>query len=331
MFQKVLAATDLVTACDASVLTAAKIAIQNHAKLYIIHVLESASTKKRHLIKDYKTGQEIAVGGAYKETVQKEIKKIYQRALAQCGEFEIKITIGFPWVEIIRWANQEKTDLIVLGPHARRAQEKGVVRTSGRFGSTLEAVLTREKCPTMIVNRLPADGIVKFENVMVSIDFSKSCECAVDFAVKIAQKFSSKLFIFHMIPIPPYPKYSRHNYEMDVENLRPRLEEFCRGIPGKIDHRVQIWGGALPHLEILKCAEKNNIDLIVMGSHTKEKRGKWYPGSVVEQVSCRALCPVVVVTDPEALLPWEDDLKHKDHQGEEVDRLIRVFTKKQSG
>ena len=65
-----------------------------------------------------------------------------------------------------------------------------------------------------------------------------------------------------------------------------------------------------------------------MGSHTKEKTGKWYPGSVVEQVSCRSFCPVAVVTDPEVLLPWEDDLKLKSPPGKEIDRLIRVFSEK---
>jgi nucleotide-binding universal stress UspA family protein len=63
-----------------------------------------------------------------------------------------------------------------------------------------------------------------------------------------------------------------------------------------------VWGGALPHLEIEKYAEKQDVDLIVMGSHTKTKEGKWYVGSVVERVSFRSICPVIVVTDPKALL-----------------------------
>jgi hypothetical protein len=61
----------------------------------------------------------------------------------------------------------------------------------------------------------------------------------------------------------------------------------------------------MPHLEILKYAAENNIDLIIMGSHTKEKPGKWYPGSAVERVSYRVACPVVVVTDPGALAHWD--------------------------
>ncbi len=331
MFKKVLAATDLVTICDSPVLTGAKIARQNNAKLYILHVLESASPKDRHLVKHYKTGQEIPAGKAYEQTVKKEINRIYQQALESCDDFEIKITIGFPWKEIIRWARAEETDLIVLGPHSLRAREKGVVRVTGKIGSTIEGVLRRENCPVMIVNKPVPNEKLKFKNVMVSIDFSRSCECALAFAIKIAQKFSSTLFLFHMLPVPPYPKYSRRDYEADIKNLKKRLEVFCQDIPAEIDHQYHLWGGALPHLEILKGAEKHAIDLIVMGSHTKEKTGKWYLGSVVEQVSCKSVCPVVVVTDPGVLLPWEDDLKDKTQADREIDRLIHVFSSKQSG
>lgn len=330
MFKKVLAATDLVTTCDAPVLTAAKVARQNKAKLYILHVLESASSKDRHLVKHYQTGQEITAAKDYEQTVKEEINRIYQKALEACGDFEIKIVTGFPWKEIIRWSRAEKIELIVLGPHSLRAKAKGVVRVTGKIGSTIEGVLRRENCPVLIVNKPISKEKLKFKKIMVSIDFSRSCECALEFAIKIAQKFGSTLFIFHMLPVPPYPKYSRQDYEADVKNLQKRLEDFCQRIPDKIDYQYHLWGGALPHLEILKGTKKHAIDLIVMGSHTKEKTGKWYLGSVVEQVSCKSVCPVVVVTDPGVLLPWEDDLEDKTQADREIDRLIHVFSRKQS-
>jgi nucleotide-binding universal stress UspA family protein len=58
-------------------------------------------------------------------------------------------------------------------------------------------------------------------------------------------------------------------------------------------------------LEILQYARDNNVDLIAMGSHTKDKADRWYVGSAVEQVSARSICPVVVVTKPSALSKME--------------------------
>jgi len=81
MFKNILAATDMVTVCDSQVLSAAQIAKQNHAKLHILHVLESGSVEDRHLIKHFKTGVEIATNTNYEKTVKKERNKVYVEVL----------------------------------------------------------------------------------------------------------------------------------------------------------------------------------------------------------------------------------------------------------
>ena len=328
MFKKILAATDLITASDAQVLTAAKVAEQNQAKLYILHVLESASTENRHLIKHFRTGKDIITHVDYESTVKKQINNIYTEVFQPTLNYEIRVTPGFPWEEILRWAREISTDLIILGPHSTRAEEKGVVRMVGKIGSTVEGVIMHENCPVIIVNPSIQKEKLKFKRILVGIDFSRSCECALCFAVKLAQKYGSKLFPFHMIPVPPVPKYSRADYEADTDAAKKRLKEFCHEFLRETDHEYIVWGGALPHLEIVKCAEKKDADLIAMGSHTKEKAGKWYAGSVVERVSFRSKCAVVVVTDPEVLLTWEDSLTKKIQAKKDSDRSIRVFTKK---
>jgi nucleotide-binding universal stress UspA family protein len=194
----------------------------------------------------------------------------------------------------------------VLGPHTGLANELGVVRVSGKIGSTVQGVIKHERCPVMVVNRsIPAEKL-KFKNILVGTDFSESCKNALLFGIKLAQKHDSKIFIFHMAPVPPCPQYSQADYDKDINRLKQKLDEFCRVIPAEIQHDFNVWGGALPHLEILKCAGEKDADLIVMGSHTKEKSGKWYVGSAVERVSYRSVCPVVVVTDPIVLLTMDD-------------------------
>jgi nucleotide-binding universal stress UspA family protein len=230
----------------------------------------------------------------------------------------------------LRWSRQVSTDLIVLGPHSTRAEEKGVVRVVGKIGSTVEGVIMRENCPVMIVNPSIQKQGLTFKRILVGIDFSRSCECALCFAVKLGQEYGSKLFPFHMIPVPPLPKYSKADYEADREAGKQRLQEFCHDFLQGTDHEYSVRGGALPHLEILKYAEKKDVDLIAMGSHTKEKAGKWYAGSVVERVGFRSKCASVVVTDPEVLLPWENSLTEKIHTETDTDRLIRVFSKKKN-
>lgn len=328
MFKKILSATDLITAPDVQVLTAAKIAEKNQAKLYILHVLESASTENRRLIKHYRTGEDIITHEDYERDVKEQINSICTDVFQPFLNYEIRVTPGFPWEEILRWSREIGTDLIVLGPHSTRAEEKGVVRMIGKVGSTVEGVIMREDCPVMIVNTAIQKERLNFKRIVVGMDFSRSCESALCFAVELARKYGSKLFLFHMLPVPPLPKYTRENYKADIDTAKKRLKEFCREFLGGINHEYIISGGALPHQEIIKCAENNDADLIAIGSHTKEKSGKWYAGSVVERVSFRSKCGVIVVTDPDVLLPWEDSLSKKIKTEKDTDRSIRVFTKK---
>jgi nucleotide-binding universal stress UspA family protein len=302
MFNKVLVATDLSEACDAAVLTAIEIAKQNNGRLHILHVLESDSTIYREFVKHFKTGEELVSYKEYEESVKEEIDKKWAGGLHAYGNYGIRVTTGFPWEEILRWAREQRVGLIVLGPHAGNGEDKNAVRVSGTLGSTVEGVIKRERCPVMIVNRSMSRKNSKFKKVMVSTDFSDSCEHAFRFAIKLSQNHSSKLFLFHMLPVPPIIEPSRAEYEMELKPLKKKkLKALCREIPIGIDHEYGLWGGARPHLEILKYADKNEVDLIVMGSHTKQKGGKWYVGSAVEKVSSRSICPVVVITDPKVL------------------------------
>lgn len=192
----------------------------------------------------------------------------------------------------------------MLGPHAGRAEEKGVVRVIGTIGSTVEGVIMHATSPVMIVNRLIPKERLNFKKIMVCVDFSKSCEYAFQFATKLARRYGSKLFLFHMFSIPPLGRYLQTELERESTNSKEKLREFCK-MPEGIEHEYSIWEGTAPYLEILKYARETDADLIVMGSHTKEKGERGYVGSAVEQVSAKSFCPVTVITHPGAVLKME--------------------------
>ena len=310
MFNKVLAATARPLACDESVLSASRIAQHDNAKLLILHVLESDSSIYRNYVKHLRTGEEIVSGEAYPEEVKEEFYEKCSGSLKSRDEFEIHIAVKVPWMEILRCAREENVDLIVLGAHNGKADSEERGGTGRTVGSTAEGVIKHERCPVMIVNKPIPESKVTFEKIMVSIDFSPSCISAFQFAVELAQKQGSKLYLFHMLPVPPQPEYAQTQYESDIRKIRQRLEEeFRNELPETIETEIDTWGGVYPELEILKLAAEKDIDLIVMGSHTKIKgklqESRWYVGSAVQRVSARSVCPVVVITDPKVLKKWE--------------------------
>jgi nucleotide-binding universal stress UspA family protein len=306
MFKTIVAATDHITTRDPAVETAALLAAENNSRLVILHVLESASTKNRRWVKHFETGEDIHCDTAYQTLVTLQLEITHKTAIGHLPAAKIRVGTGYPWEEILRQARYCAADLIVMGPHSGRAAKKGVVRVAGRVGSTVQGVITREKCPVMIVNPRLALQACRFSQVLVGIDFSAACECALCFTGQLAKFYGAKVFAFHMLPVPPYPKYSSAQYAAQRSAAGERLIYFCREYLAGTEWTYHIRPGALPHQELLDCAQKMEADLVVLGSHTRQSRGKWYPGSAVERVSHRSNCPVIVINDPEALRPWQE-------------------------
>ena len=304
MFHAILAATDRTSGRDPAVVTAARLAGMVKAPWSIIHVLESASLLNRRRILHFQTGEEQDADAAYRATVRRRLKSTYRDLLAWAPPCAIQITTGFPWKEIGHHAARIRADLIVMGPHATIRDPAGALRMLGRIGSTAEGVISRERCPVLIVRQQPCPPKPGFKKIIVGIDFSASCERALDFAGALARFCQSHVDLFHMLPIPPYPKYGPETYRADLKTTRARLKSFCHAYVGDLPHRYSLWGGALPYRELLKCAQNFHADAIVLGSHTKDQQGKWYAGSTVEKVTFQATCPVFVLTESPSGPQW---------------------------
>jgi nucleotide-binding universal stress UspA family protein len=296
MFKRVLTATDMLDACDAAVVTALEIAKQNQGRLSVMHVLEPSYFHEcgpLESVKDFKTGKETAASLEYKKAVKEELDKKCAGALQPYGNYQIDISYGKPSIEIRRWARKFGTDLIVLGPHAGRAEEEKEL-IGIPIGNTVEDVIMNTTTPVMIVSSLIPKERLNFSKITVCVDFSKSCKTASEFAVKLAQKYGAKLFLFHMA--------SRAGTESTPS--KETIKEFCR-VPGGIEAEYDIREGTQPYWAILDYAREKDVDLIVMGSHTKERGEKGYVGSAVEHVSAGSSCPVAVVTSRDALLKMD--------------------------
>jgi nucleotide-binding universal stress UspA family protein len=301
MFKKVLTATGMLDACDPALITALEIAKQNQGKLFVMHVLEATYIHEcgpEESVTDFKTGEAVAPTHEYKEAVKEELDKKCAGALKPYGNYEINIVDGRPGVEIRRWARKFGANLIVLGPHVDRPEEEKKLTGAPR-GNTVEDVITYVTTPVMIVNSFVQRESLAFKKILVCIDFSKSCDYACRFAIKLAQRYGSKLFLFHMLSVQPGGPAGKE-VGKEVNASKERLREFCKLTNG-IEHEYTVWEGTLPSLEILKSAREKQVDLVIMGSHTRETGEKSYIGSAVDHVSKECSCPVAVVTHPDAV------------------------------
>ncbi len=305
IFHNILAATATPHATDSAVMTAVRLARRQNARLKIVHAvpLLSALGHAGHAIAN--PAPEInRIDGFYGQKAQ----KLYALYAGHCPELrtdDILIAPGVAWEAVFRTAVDQGCDLIVVGPHSRHAEAMGVPKAGRFLGSTADGVIRQARCPVLIANRAFNSDLLEFTNIVVGVDFSSSCVSAICMAALIAKRYGSFVSTFHMLPIPPYPKYTHQALEADRMRLQKRLNTLCSRLLKGIGHQFFLKPGARPHEELLHFAQQFGADLIILGSHTKEKTGKWYAGSVVQKVTIGSECPVMVVNGLEALTPWK--------------------------
>ena len=328
MFTTILAATDKPALSDQSVLTAMQMATHTDAGLHIMHVLEPIKTDGKPLARHFRTGQPVQIDSAYKASVSEEIIRCYPGLLSDISDFDITVSVGVPWHEILKQVKKSKAELIVMGSRTQGVREDDRVAKDAEIEDTLAAVWSRAKTPVLITNKELGEEKKRIGTVLVGIDFSKSCEAALVFAFRLAKAFRARLVLFHMIPVPPIPKYSQADYQADVHAAEKRLQKFSRAYIEGVDHDYCVCAGVMAHEEILVCAQQNGADILVMGSHTKEKEGKWYAGSVVKGVLYSSKYPVIVLSDPKGLKPWKPSETITAIQNSDTDRRVHAFSRK---
>jgi len=140
---------------------------------------------------------------------------------------------------------------------------------------------------------------VTFKNILLATDFSEVSRKAVPYAKAIASRYVSKIYLVHVIsaearmpiPIEPLPgelDYGRQNAERE-------MEAFLSGNPlGNIPHEALVEQG--PIWDVLSTLiERDEIDLLVLGTHGRGGLKKVILGSVAEELFRLASCPVLTL------------------------------------
>lgn len=143
-----------------------------------------------------------------------------------------------------------------------------------------------------------------FRKIMVATDGSELVKKAVDTAIDISKLGQVKLYAVHVIPLGDY--YSSIPLAIDSEWIKA-MEEHLRieaqeaiayvenaGRAANVEIEPVILEGN-PVSEIVDFAEKNDIELVVMGSHGKTGIHKFLIGSVAENVVRHSKKSVLVV------------------------------------
>lgn len=136
------------------------------------------------------------------------------------------------------------------------------------------------------------------KRIVFPTDFSTCSDAALEQAASMARDAKGTLLIVH-VEEPPIAYGGGEMYYGLPEPDHAALEKMLAQVVPKstVSHEHQLLRGN-PAEEIVRFAEDQKADLIVMGTHGRTGMRRVLMGSVTESVVRRALCPVITYKQP---------------------------------
>ncbi|MEO8840423.1 MAG: universal stress protein [Kofleriaceae bacterium] len=148
-----------------------------------------------------------------------------------------------------------------------------------------------------------------WKTILVPHDFSSSANHAAAVARDEAKTHGANLVLVHVIDLPyqiaaeqaivpgehetlSVKDYAARGAEKHLDDIAARLAK-----DGVAPKKIIVFGR--PHEEIVKCAEAQQADLIIMGTHGRTGLAHFLVGSVAERVVRTSKVPVLTVPQPD--------------------------------
>ena len=232
-----------------------------------------------------------------------EMRRLTAFARLQLRDLEIVVNEGDVCERLAQSIDRNRIDLVVMGTHGRR----GFLRPL--LGSVTETILRRSPCPVLTVGRPVSDFVTPDEvrpchlkTILLPTDFSRESVRALTMALDWAAGCSAKIILFHAVEKDAAPKdgktgLSPGNSPSLEKEIGQAWEALQDRLPAQAAKNIEIESEVRhgnPAEQIIRFAEENHIDLIMMGSRGTGKAGHPW-GSTTSRVVRDGRFPVLAV------------------------------------
>jgi nucleotide-binding universal stress UspA family protein len=237
-----------------------------------------------------------------REEVLKEVRRVVNAAGATTGRTHVVAEAGGEVATIVDHATSLPADLIVMGTHGRSGFDRFVL------GSVTEKVMRKAPCPVLTVPPHASESLgadVTFRRILCPMDFSPAALQGLGFALDLARQANGTVTLLHVVEWlgEEDPRAFVH---LDVPRYRQQLVESAHErMQALLDQESRTWceisevvAIGRPYREVLRRADEEQSDLIVMGTQGRGGAGLLLFGSTTEQVVRAARCPVLTVRAP---------------------------------
>jgi nucleotide-binding universal stress UspA family protein len=206
-------------------------------------------------------------------------------------EVGVYIVVGNLVAEIIKAAEKEATDLIVIGrPH------KGVLENL-YAGSDVTELLRRSSTPVLVYKHLSENAISiekPFEKPLLAIDWSPASLRAVEY-LKAMKDVVQEIRVVHVASQKDLKESSSMAVQKTRKETRKKLEDICAVFEHEgINAREHVYIGE-PVEEIEKAARDCQATMIIMGSSGKAAWVEKWLGSTPQTIAEKSIYPTLLI------------------------------------
>lgn len=242
------------------------------------------------------------------ETIRRQSEELLKKSGAQPGSKSIEVrgevATGYPAEEIIRYAEANDVDLIVMATHGR----SGIKRWT--MGSVADKVLRASGIPVWLVRaELPKEIVydqLPTRKILVLLDGSGLAESVLPHVEAVAKQHDAGLVEVVLLGVSEpmllpsyYPATLPLNWDDHITRCKRENEGYLTKVEKRLsDAGLKVKTEALvgkPADAIVDYASKNPVNLIIMSTHGRSGIGRWVFGSVAERVLLGVTSPILLV------------------------------------
>ena len=145
----------------------------------------------------------------------------------------------------------------------------------------------------------------KISKILVGVDGSEESLHAADYAIDVARKYDAEIIALNVIlsymtifgpTVPRYISELKQEAQNYLDTVKEKTEKTTgNNYDNRIQLRTELIGSASAVSGIVAFAEKEKVDLIVVGTKGRSGFTKLLLGSVASGVVTYSHCPVMVV------------------------------------
>jgi len=257
-------------------------------ELILLHALDVPRPAYPMMLPEVQEEPYKALEQSMREDGERLLDRIQSLLPMHAGPSTKQLRIGSPAELIVSTAEEQKTDLIVMG-----ARGLGPVKER-LFGSVSHRILTLAHCATLIVN-----GSVKaMKQILLPLQGLSDAESAVRFLQLKPFHDPVEVTLLTLLPStqPPWPVDAASAETLEEQALLS-ARDYIDGVAERLRAiGYQARGIALlgtPAAMILQEATTRHSDLILMGTRGRQGITRFVLGSVSHAVLHRMPCPVL--------------------------------------